>query len=129
MYVCDHCFAKQTDLIRGAMTAVAPCEWCGHFRNDWSTKRTQWTKNVRRPIDESNPKRYILDQLKRPDPPGHLVEVVHEVSRDTATRMRDFMDGFRRAHAGDDDPYKQGWHDALDFMIRQIDQDLERASA
>ena len=129
MYVCDPCFEKNPDLIRGMMTANGSCEWCGHFYNRWSTKPVQWVKNVHRPIGAAHPKKYILDQLKRTDPPEALVEVVVNSSRETAKRMRDFMAGFRQAHAGNDDPYKKGWHDALDFMIGQIDKDLERESA
>lgn len=40
--------------------------------------------------------------------------------------MRRFIVGFRTALAGSDDPYKKGQHDAFDFMIKQIDQNLER---
>lgn len=131
MYVCDDCFDKNPALLRGAMTCTGTCEWCGHFHSDWSShKHVQWVKNVRRPIGAGNPKKYILDQLKESAPatpvPEAIVRAGVRISRDTAIRMRNFMDGFRKAHAGSDDPYKKGFHDALDFMIHQIDQDLER---
>jgi hypothetical protein len=126
MYVCNPCFEKNPDLIRGVMTANGGCEWCGHFEDNWTSKHVQWVKNVRRPVGHANPKKYILDQLRRPEPPEHFVVAVHEASVLTATRVRDWMEGFRNAMAGSEDPYKKGQHDAYDFMIRQIDQDLER---
>jgi hypothetical protein len=48
------------------------------------------------------------------------------MSRRTARSMRRFIVGFRTALAGSEDPYKKGQHDAFDFMIKQIDQDIER---
>jgi hypothetical protein len=48
------------------------------------------------------------------------------MSRRTIRNMRRFIVGFRTALAGSDDPYKKGQHDAFDFMIKQIDQNLER---
>jgi hypothetical protein len=48
------------------------------------------------------------------------------ISRKTTRNMRRFLDGFRTALADSEDPYKKGQHDAFDFMIKQIDQNLER---
>ncbi len=107
------------------MTAFGACEWCGHFDNHWDPKHVRWTKNVRRPVGDGDPKKYILDQIYR-DIPEAIAEAGVRISRLTAERMRNFMEGFRVAHAGSEDPYEKGWHDAMDFMIRSIDKDLER---
>ena len=48
------------------------------------------------------------------------------MSRKTTRNIRRFMVGFRNALTGSKDPYKKGQYDAFDFMIKQIDQNLER---
>ena len=48
------------------------------------------------------------------------------MSRKTVKNIRTFIEGFRTALAGSEDPYKKGQHDAFEFLINQIDQDLKR---
>jgi hypothetical protein len=134
MYVCQECFNKYPGLIEGFGMGGGNCELHGHLEDRWHRSGGIFLKNVRRPVGERDPKKYILDQLDRAAHGANATEELMlsfgvRMSRLTATKMRDFMDGFRKAMAKSEDPYKKGQHDAFDFMIKQIDQDLERESA
>ena len=134
MYVCSDCFNEHPGLVEGSGIRGGDCELCGGLKGQWGRPADVYVKNLSRPIGEDNPKRYILDQLDviahGPDSTNELMMSFGvRMSRLTATRTRDFIDGFRTALADSEDPYKKGQHDAFEFMIQQIDQDLERKTS
>jgi hypothetical protein len=132
MYICEDCF-KEHQLESGSgLPHFSPCELCGPLKEDWKDVWVDWEAELTRPLGRPHPKQFILGQLEaRKKMYSHesVASFGVSMSKKTAENMRSFLEGFRVALEYTEDPYKKGQHDAFDFMIKQIDLNLEREDA
>lgn len=65
LYACDKCFEQfNLNQARASIGHFGVCEICGHTKEDWQTKWVEFAQDIKRPIQELNRKKYILDQLE-----------------------------------------------------------------
>lgn len=72
MYVCLNC-QEEHDLHEDfGATHHAPCELCGHLKDDWTEKFVIFTQDLNRPLRAKEARPYIEAQLERRKLDAHI---------------------------------------------------------